>query len=79
MGVVEDLADALAKDAIEAAERLGDENLIEDLSKVLLASSSTTQEAFMTAVRVRLAAARGRRFLNERVKKLQAAAAAKPE
>ncbi|MHC0053906.1 hypothetical protein [Actibacterium sp. D379-3] len=78
MGVVEDLADALAKDAIEAAEKLGDDNLIRDLSDVLEAASTTTQEAFMTAIRVRLAAARGRKFLDDRIRAAQAAQTTKP-
>lgn len=69
MGVTEDLADALAKDTIEAAAALGDESLIDEVAKVVGATSTTTQEAFLTAVRVRLAAARGRRFLDEKLRK----------
>jgi len=67
MGIVEDLADALAKDAIEAAERLDDDRLIRDLSDLLDSSSATTKDAFMTSVRVRLAEARGRKFLEDRI------------
>ncbi len=66
MGVVEDLADALARDAIEAAERLGDDRLVEDMARAIGAGSTTAEEAFLTAVRIRLAIARGRRFLEER-------------
>lgn len=68
MGIVEDLADALARDTIEAAEKLKDDALIAEMSKVLGASSTTTQEAFMTAIRVRVAEARGRKFLEERIR-----------
>ena len=68
MGVTEDLADALAKDTIEAAEAMGDERLIEEVSKQLGASSQTTQEAYMTAVRVRLSEKRARAFLQEKLK-----------
>ncbi|MCG7574733.1 hypothetical protein MHM39_14265 [Phaeobacter sp. CNT1-3] len=68
MGVTEDLADALAKDTIEAAEAMGDERLIDEVSKQLGASSQTTQEAFMTAVRVRLAEKRARGFLQDKLK-----------
>lgn len=67
MGVTEDLADALAKDAIEAAETLGDELLIDQIAKTLGDSSTTTQEAFLTAIRVRQAEKRARRFLNAKI------------
>lgn len=67
MGVIEDLADALARDVIAAAEELGDEQLIAEIASVLGASSPTTQEAFMTSVRVRLAERRARRVLAERL------------
>ncbi len=67
MGVAEDLADALARDVIKAADELGDENLIMEISKVIGSTSPTTQEAFMTAVRVRLAERRARRALEARI------------
>jgi len=67
MGVVEDLADALAKDAIEAAEKYGDDRLIDDMAKAIGARSQTAEEAFMTAVRVRIAAGVGRKFLDRRI------------
>jgi hypothetical protein len=69
MGVIEELADALARDVIAAAEELGDEDLIMEIGKVLLVSSSVTQEAYMTAVRVRLAERRARAALAERLAK----------
>lgn len=78
MGVVEDLADALARDAIEAAERLGDDRLVEEVAKVIGAGSTTTEEAYLTAVRVRLAAARGRKYLAERIARAEAAAESDP-
>ncbi len=68
MGVIEDVADALARDTIEAAERLGDDELIGEVSNQIGASSTTTQEAFMTSVRVRLAERRARRYLEERLR-----------
>jgi len=69
MGVVDDLADALALDVIRAAQDLGDENLIAEIAKVIGASSTTTQEAFMTAVRVRLSEQRARKALAARIAK----------
>lgn len=64
MGVVEDLADALAKDVLDAQAELEDDRFFEKVSRVLGDLSPTTQDAFMTAVRVRLAEKRGREFLN---------------
>lgn len=72
MSVVEDLADALAKDTIAAAEAMGDDNLIADVAKVIGARSTTAEEAFMTAVRIRIAAANGRKYLEERIRKAAA-------
>ena len=66
--MVEDLADALAKDALDAAEALKDENLIDEISGVILAQSQTLQEAFMTAVRVRRSEKAGRAFLIAKVR-----------
>ncbi len=64
MGVVEDLADRLAADVLAAQEELGDDRFYEKVAKVIGDLSPTTQEAFMTAVRVRLAEKRGRAFLD---------------
>lgn len=69
MGITEDPADAVSRDTIAVAEKLGHDNLIAEVSKVLGASSTTTQEAFMTAVRVRLSEKRARAYLKERIKK----------
>ena len=73
MSVAEELADALAADVIRAAQELGDEDLIAEISKVIGSTSTTTQEAFMTAVRVRLSVERARRALAQRVAKGPAA------
>ena len=63
MGVVEDLADALARDVLEAQGELEDDRFFEKVARVLGDLSPTTQDAFMTAIRVRLAEKRGREFL----------------
>lgn len=65
MGVVEDLADALAKDVLDAQIELDDDRFFEKVSRVLGDLSPTTQDAFMTAIRVRLAEKRGREFLEK--------------
>ncbi|PTQ71854.1 hypothetical protein [Celeribacter persicus] len=67
MGIMEDLADDLAKDTIAALDIIQDEQLIQDVSRVIGASSVTTQEAFMTAARVRLAEKRARDYLQKRI------------
>lgn len=69
MSVTEDLADALARDVLEAVEKLGDDTLIDAIAKTLGTSSSVTQDAFMTAIRVRTAEARARKLLNDRLRK----------
>ncbi|WP_293450545.1 hypothetical protein [Planktotalea sp.] len=61
------LADDLAKDAIEAATALGDEELVIDIGNLLASSSTTAEEAYMTAARVRMALTRGRNMLNDRI------------
>ena len=66
MRVVEGLADNLANDAIELANELGNDDIIYETAKVLVATSSTMEEAYMTSIRVRLAERRARRFLEEK-------------
>jgi hypothetical protein len=56
MRVVEELADNLANE-------LGNDDIIYETAKVLVATSSTMEEAYMTSIRVRLAERRARRFL----------------
>ncbi len=68
MGIMEELADELAKEVVEAAERLGDLDLAKKVGQVIGSSSTTTEEAFLTAVRYRTALHRGRLFLHERLK-----------
>jgi len=63
MGVVEDLADELAKDALKAADEHNDDMIIARVSEILGADSITTQEAFLTAIRVRKADRRARLYL----------------
>ncbi|MHC9237141.1 hypothetical protein ACX9MO_16055 [Pseudooceanicola sp. 502str34] len=68
MSVAEELADALARDVLASAPHLGDEHdLIREIAKVLAASSTTTEEAFMTAIRIRIAERRARALLNQKL------------
>ena len=67
MSAVEQLADELARDAIEAEIKLNDPNLVDEIAGVLLAQSQTMQEAFMTAIRVRRSAVAGRQYLKKKL------------
>ncbi len=68
MGVLEDLADALARDTIANAAKLGEEDdVIRAVAKKLGTSSTTMEEAFMTSIRVRLAERRARQFLEKQI------------
>lgn len=69
MSITEDIADQLARDAIAAAEDLGDDTLIAELAKMIGTFSATTQEAFMTAIRVRISEKRAQKFLAEKIAK----------
>lgn len=62
---IQDLADTLARDVLEASKELDDPFFYEQVSKVLGASSTTLQEAFLTSIRIRQAEARGRVFLEQ--------------
>ena len=66
MRVVEELADNLAKDAIELANKLGNDDIIYETAKVLVSTSSTMEEAYLTSIRVRLAERRARCFIEEK-------------
>ncbi len=68
MGVVEDLGDDLARDTLAAMEEIGDDRFYTEVAKVVGASSPTLQEAFLTSMRIRLAAERGRKFLEATLK-----------
>lgn len=74
--VTQSLADDLARDTIAAMERIGNDRLFTDVAKVLGASSTTLQEAFMTSIRVRLAERRGRVFLEAAIKAAETGGAA---
>ena len=73
MSIPDALADALARDVLDAVEKLGDDTLIEEIAKTLGTSSSVTQDAFMTSIRVRTAEARARKLLQARLQKALAA------
>jgi hypothetical protein len=67
--LTEEIADALALDVIKVAQELGDDELVTEIGRIIGATSTTTQEAFMTAVRVRMSEQRARQALAERMAK----------
>ena len=58
MDLLESVADDLARQALAIVGTSHDDKLIKDMAEVMGASSSTLQEAFLTAVRIRKAEAR---------------------
>lgn len=67
MGVTKDLADDLARDVLAAQDEMDHERLYLEVSKMLATVSPSMEEAFLTAIRVRLAERRARDFLNRKV------------
>lgn len=73
--VVIEMANKLAEECLAVQKEVGDDRLFMQVGDVLGASSQTLEEAFLTAVRTRMANDAGRRFLAQ---KLKAHEAAKP-
>lgn len=66
MAMMDDEADALARETLAVAQATGDPELVRQVSELLATSSTVTQEAFMAAIRVHQAIARARRFLADK-------------
>lgn len=58
MEYLEQVADGLAKEALALEKQTGDEQLVNEIMKTIGASSTTLEEAFLTAVRIRRAEGR---------------------
>ncbi len=63
MALIDELAEALARDALAAMEEIGDDRFYEKVARVIGELSPTLQEAFTTAMRLNLAARRGQGFV----------------
>ena len=63
MSMIQELADQLAADVLAAEIELEDDRFYVKVARVLMAASPTFQEAYITAIRVRMAERRGREFL----------------
>ncbi len=72
MGLLDEMADDLAMQALADEARSGDELIVKEVGEILGSSSQTLQEAYNTAIRVRRAEARARALLNERKAKFEA-------
>ena len=63
MSVVEEIADALARETIVVMDEIGDDRFYDKVNKVIGDVSPTVQEAYTLAIRARLAERRTLAFL----------------
>lgn len=63
MEYLEGIADKLANEVLDVIEATGNEDVVDDIKKIIGTSSTTLEEAYMTAVRVRRAERRATAFL----------------
>lgn len=66
--VVVEMANKLAEECLAVQDEIGEDRLFMKLGEVLGASSQTLEEAFLTAVRTRMANDQGRKFLAQALK-----------
>ncbi|WP_223638052.1 hypothetical protein [Rhodobacter sp. TJ_12] len=73
MALLDELAEALATEVMEAQKELGPkaDRLFMEVGNHIGTSSPSFQEAFMTACRLHMAADRGREFFEARLKALK--------
>lgn len=71
--VVTQMANKLAEECLAVQSEVGDDRLFMKVGDVLGASSQTLEEAFLTAVRTRMANDAARRFLAQQLKAHRAA------
>lgn len=67
MSLTQELADRLAEDTFKVMKATGDDRFFMEVAKVIGASSTTLEEAYLTSVRVRMAERRARQFILERL------------
>lgn len=66
MSTTIELAAKLAEDCIAVQHETGDDRLFMEAGQVIGASSQTLEEAFLTAVRTRMAETKARAFLEQK-------------
>ena len=74
--VVLEMANKLAEECLAVQNELGEDRLFMQVGDVLGASSQTLEEAFLTAIRTRMANDAGRKFLAQKLKAHEAAKSA---
>ncbi|MEM6728859.1 MAG: hypothetical protein AAF618_10195 [Pseudomonadota bacterium] len=67
MSSLDTLAQKLADDVLAAQEETGNDRLFVEIGQVLLASSQTLEEAFMTECRIRMAEKKARDALEAKL------------
>lgn len=70
---VQEMANKLAEECLAVQKEIGNDRLFMEVAQVLGASSQTLEEAFLTAVRTRMAEIAGRRFLKQKLEEYRAA------
>ncbi|MEM8693139.1 MAG: hypothetical protein AAGG57_14795 [Pseudomonadota bacterium] len=65
---VVELANKLAEECLAVQREVGDERLFMEVGTVIGASSQTLEEAFLTAIRTRMANDKAREFLAQKLK-----------
>ncbi len=65
MDLLEQVADKLAREVLELPGTDNDNTIVDEVAKVISASSTTLEEAFLTAVRVRRAESRALKVLEK--------------
>ena len=67
------MANKLAEECLAVQNEIGEDRLFMQVGDVLGASSQTLEEAFLTAIRTRMANDAGRKFLAQKLKSFEAA------
>lgn len=71
---VQQMANKLAEECLAVQKEVGNDRLFMELAQVLGASSQTLEEAFLTAIRTRMAEISGRQFLKKKLDEHRTAA-----
>lgn len=72
MALIDELAEKLAAETMEAMRKYNDDRLFMEVGNYIGTSSPSLQEAFMTACRLHLAEQRGRDFFERKLVELEA-------
>lgn len=73
MSEVDQMANELAEECIAVQNETGEDRLFMEVAKVIGSSSQTLEEAFLTAVRTRMANKAGREFLAQKLEQFRTA------